>query len=113
MRLSRFQHDAFELACVALHYLQHGALAVSPEECVDPVDLQALLRPGLELRRSGSRPELRWFGTFGRHYQVSKATDPVGPWEPGPILSGQGNELMYADPAAQAGERRFYRLLAW
>jgi len=102
-----------KLPYVALHYLQHGALAVSAEERIDPVALQALLRPAVEVRLSGSRPELRWFGTFGRRYQVLKATDPVGPWEPGPIFVGQGNELIVVDPTAQAGERRFYRLQAW
>jgi hypothetical protein len=111
--VNRRENRTLPIPFMLLHYLQHGAFAVSAGEHVDPVALQALLRPVLEVRRSGSRPELRWFGTFGHHYQVSKATDPLGPWEPGPLFVGQGNELMYADPAAPPGERCFYRLLAW
>jgi hypothetical protein len=111
--VNRRENRVLAISFMLLHYVQHGAFAVSPEESVDPVDLQALLRPALEVEPSGSRTELRWFGTFGRRYQVFRATDLAGSWEPGPIFVGQGNELRVVNPATQADERRFYRLLAW
>jgi hypothetical protein len=106
-------HRTVAISFLQLHYLQHGALAVSAHESVDAADLQELLRPWADPPAVPGRAGLRWFGTFGRRYQVLTASEPAGPWSAGPVFLGHGQELVFEDPAASASDRRFYRLWAW
>lgn len=94
-----------------LHYMERGSLASSPDSRVDPVLLDAILRPGVLISAGQGQVTLRWNAAAGRAYQVYTASEVTGPWAPGPVVSG-GGELTFTEPAAAGAARRFYRVVA-
>lgn len=103
------QEQPLSLSFLQLHFLQHGAWAVSEQECIDPADFQERLRPAAALQRETDHLELRWHGAPGRRYEVQTAAEPTGPWTTEAVLLGQGNELVYRVRAETSPVRRFYR----
>ncbi len=96
-----------------LHYMERGSFALSSDNRVDPVLLEAILRPGVIIVAGENQMRLRWKGAPGKKYQVFTASDPSGPWKEGPILDGDGTELEYTDGAISGEPRGFYKILAW
>jgi hypothetical protein len=96
-----------------LHYLEHGSFAASATERVDPVLLEAILRPAVVIAAGQDRVDLRWMGKAGKSYQVFTAPDLSGPWTAGPISDGDGSELSFAETPAEQTRQRFYKVVAW
>jgi hypothetical protein len=95
-----------------LHFMERGSLATSPEERVDPILLEAVLRPGVVIATGENHTTLRWKGAAGKTYQVFTAPELSGPWSAGPVFQGEGSELTYTDGDASGAERKFYKILA-
>ena len=96
-----------------LHYLQHGSLAASASERVDPIRLEALLEPAVTIAAGGDGVRLRWKGLPGRTYQIFTAERVDGPWSPGPTFQGDGSELVFSEPASGDRPQRFYQIRMW
>jgi hypothetical protein len=94
-----------------LHYLERGSLASSAASRVDPVLLDAILRPGVLISAGAGQVTLRWNGVAGRSYQVYTASEVTGPWTPGPVVWG-GGEFTFTEPSSAALARKFYRVVA-
>ena len=102
-----------KISYLNLHFMEHGSFAASATARVDPLLLDAILRPAVMIAAGENEVTLRWLGKAGRSYQVLTAPDVSGPWSAGPIFQGDGREVTVADgkPAQQA--RKFYKILAW
>ena len=94
-----------------LHYLERGSLASSPESRVDPVLLDAILRPAVLISAGEGQVTLRWKAAAGRSYQVFWASEVTGPWTPGQIVWGEG-EFTFSEPSSAGPGRKFYRVEA-
>lgn len=94
-----------------LHYMERGSLASSPDNRVDPVLLNAILRPSVLISAGAGQVTLHWHGAAGRTYQVYTAPEATGPWQPGAVVMGEG-ELTFTEPTAPGAARRFYRVVA-
>jgi hypothetical protein len=101
-----------EIPYLSLHFLEHGAFTPSSGTRVDPVELDAVLRPAVVITREPGRVVLRWLGEAGRKYQIETANGPPGLWVAGAAFLGEGRELNYWEPVADASPRRFYRIAA-
>lgn len=93
-----------------LHYLEHGSLAASASERVDPVRLEAILRPTVTLATAPGRVTLRWPGRPGRIYRLFLSASALGPWTPGPVFTGDGSELVFADTDLAGHPQKFYQV---
>jgi len=96
-----------------LHFMEMGSLMTPSQQRVDPVLLEAILRPGVVIASGENQITLKWKGAVGRNYQVFTAPDLSGPWTGGPVLNGDGTELIFADDGTSASNRKFYKILAW
>jgi len=97
-----------------LHFMKMGSFAASSEERVDPLLLEAILRPGVVVAAGENQMTLRWKGAAGKKYQVLTASDLSGEWTPNPhVFNGDGTELQYTDDAASGTDRKFYKIVAW
>lgn len=94
-----------------LHFMERGSFAVNADERVDPVRLEAILRPGVLIAAGKEGVTLRWFGKGGRQFQVWSAADLTGPWQAGPVMVGRDQDLEFVTPANRRGE--FFRVSAW
>ena len=90
--------------------MEHNSFTPSSGTRVDPVQLDAMLRPAVVIMREPGRVLLRWLGQAGHKYQVETAAKPRGPWVAGPVLLGEGRELSLSEPVADTAPRRFYRI---
>jgi len=79
---------------------------------VDPVQLDAMLRPAVVIMREPGRVVLRWLGRAKHQYQVETAAEPRGPWVAGPVWLGEGRELSISEPVAGTTPRCFFRIAA-
>jgi len=104
---------SIRISYMELHFMEFGSLAAGREERVDPLLLEAILRPGVIIAVGANGTTLRWKGAPGKTYQVFVATDPSGPWEAGPEFQGDGTELVYEDNGTSGAERKFYKIQAW
>jgi hypothetical protein len=84
-------------------------------EClrIDPMLLEAIVRPGLIIAAGPDRVRLRWHGEAGTTYQVQYADSLDGPWIEGPAYAGAGELLVHTGCEAGACPHGFYRILAW
>ena len=103
---------SMDISYLNLHFMEWGSLAVSEQERVDPILLEAILRPGVIIAVGENGTTLRWKGASGRTYQVFTASDPSGPWTPGPEFQGNGAELVYEDNGSSGTDSKFYKILA-
>ena len=104
---------SISISYMNLHFMEFGGFAASREERIDPVLLEAILRPGVIIAAGENGTTLRWKGADGRSYQVFTAADLRGPWSGGPVLNGDGTELVYTDDGPSGEGHKFYRILAW
>lgn len=105
---------SIRISYMNLHFMERGSFAVSSEERVDPLLLEAILRPGVVVAAGQNQMTLRWKGAAGKKYQVLTAFDLSGPWTPNPhVFDGDGTELQYTDEAASGTDRKFYKIVAW
>jgi len=95
-----------------LHFLEHGSFAVSANERVDPVRLEAILRPAVLIAVGNSQVTLRWPTRAGHEYQLFTAPEVTGPWTPGPVFQGDGTELVFSEDRPAGTVRRFYKISA-
>jgi len=96
--VSEWAGKSVRISFLNLHYLEHGSLAVSQSERIDPVALDALLRPIPSIALTAEGLTLRWPSCTEKTYQVFTSLNVLGPWLPGPVLSGTGEELSFTDP---------------
>jgi ribosomal protein L37AE/L43A len=105
-----------EVPYLALHYLEHDSFSFAGSvhgagrtdvKCL----LDALFRPAVNVVADGSQITLRWTGRTGRRYQVSTAPDLRGPWSSGPVLVGDGTELVFNDTKPADATARFYKVV--
>jgi hypothetical protein len=95
-----------------LHYLEHGSFAVSSGQRINPLLLEAILRPGVRIAARGGQVTLRWFLNLGQTCQLYSAPALSGPWTAGPVFSGDGNEIVFSEPIPTGPAWRFYRITA-
>lgn len=96
-----------------LHFLEHGSLAASATERVDPILLDTILQPAVTIVAEAGGVTLRWLGQVGRTYQVFTSEEVSGGWTPGPTFSGAGSELVFTDADTAGRPRRFYQVRRW
>ena len=98
-----------------LHFMEFGSFAAGREQRVDPVLLDAILRPGVIIAAGGNQITLRWKGELGKSYQVFAAPELSGPWAAGPLLPGTGGEMSYVPEGQRSGigSQEFYKILVW
>lgn len=96
-----------------LHYLEHGSFAVTPDQRIDPLALQALLDSGVSVVRKGSQIELGWLGKAGRHYEILTGSSATGPWTFAAQFTGDGTQIQYTDSESDRSSARFYQIRAW
>jgi hypothetical protein len=102
-----------DVSFMALHFMELGSFAVAEHERIDPLRLEAILRPGVILCAGEGCIRLRWRGEPETHYRVQTGPGPRGPWTDGPEYVGDGSMIMYTDAVADGNGSGFYRLLAW
>jgi hypothetical protein len=95
-----------------LHFLEHGSFAVSSSERVDPVRLEAILRPAVLIAVGDSQVTLRWSTRAGHQYQLFTAPEMTGPWTAGPVFQGDGTELVFTEDKPPDSSRKFYKITA-
>jgi hypothetical protein len=103
---------------INLHFMEFGGFAASgtiPPGRVDPVRLEAILRPGIVIAVGENKITLRWKSIVGKTYQVLTAPDPSGPWTPGPSLPGTGGELEFTtdDQYYVLRSSGFLKIVVW
>lgn len=96
-----------------LHFMERGSFGPSVDNRADPVQVQAVLRPSINLAVAQDAATLTWIGQTGRHYQVFLATDIAGPWTPGPVFVGNGSPQTFSDTSTAGPNTRFYKIAAW
>lgn len=106
------QDASLTLSYLNLHYLAHGSFAVSAHERVDPVRLDAMLRPTVMLAVGEAQITLRWRGRPGHLYQLYSAPHPTGPWTTGPLFHGTGAVLTFSEDPPAASTQKFYKITA-
>jgi hypothetical protein len=102
-----------QISYMNLHYLEHGSLAASATERVDPILLDTLLQPTVTIAAAENGLTLRWMGKLGRDYQLFTSDDVSGSWTPGPTFKGNGGELVFTDAGAAGKTRKFYQIRMW
>jgi len=103
---------SLRISYMNLHCLERGSFAVSATERVDPLRLEAILRPAVVIAAGESKVTLRWPTQSGHRYQIFTAPDLSGPWTPGPVLVGDGTELSFSEEKAAGAARKFYKIVA-
>jgi hypothetical protein len=107
------QQLTLELPYRALHFLEHGSFAYGPIERIDPVQLEAILRPPLRIAIMAGEVTVRWTGWPGRTYQLYTAAAVAGPWTAGPTFHGDGSELTFTEPQSANEPNKFYKVVVW
>jgi hypothetical protein len=102
-----------QVSFMNLHYLEHGGLAASPTERVDPILLDTILQPVVTIKAREGGITLRWLGKARRTYQIFTSADIAGPWTPGPTFSADGTELVFTDTETAGRPRQFYQVRMW
>ncbi|HOK79027.1 MAG TPA: hypothetical protein PLW35_15050, partial [Verrucomicrobiota bacterium] len=96
--VSEWAGKSVHISFLNLHYLEHGSFAVSQSERIDPVALDELLKPIPSIALTAEGVTLRWPSRTDKTYQVFTSMNALGPWLPGPVFSGTGEELSFTDP---------------
>ena len=107
------QQTTLELPYLALHFLEHGSFAYGPTERIDPVQLEAILRPPLRIAITAGQVTVCWIGWPDRTYQLYTAAQVAGPWTAGPVFHGDGSELTFTEPQSANGPDKFYKVVVW
>jgi hypothetical protein len=103
---------SLQVSYLNLHFLERGSFAVSASERVDPLQLEAVLRPGVVIAAEGTQVTLRWKTRAGHRYQLFTASELSGPWTPGPVFQGDGTELVFTEDKPAGAARKFYKIAA-
>jgi hypothetical protein len=72
--------------------------------------LEAILRPAVTLATEPNRVTLRWPGRPGRTYRLFLSASALGPWTAGPVFTGDGSELVFADTDLAGHPQKFYQV---
>lgn len=108
--VNEWANKSLRMSLLNLHYLEHGSFAVSESERVDPVALHELLKPIPSIAITAQGVTLRWPSNPGRVYQVFTSPSVLGPWSPGPVLNGTGDELSFTDTDSLISPIRLYQV---
>ncbi len=102
---------SLQISYLNLHFLEQGSFAVSASERVDPLQLEAVLRPGVVIAAEGTQVTLRWQTRAGHQYQLFTASQLLGPWTAGPVFQGNGTEQEFAEDRPTGASCRFYKIV--
>lgn len=102
---------ALTVSYQALHLLERGSFALDAAQRVDPIRLEAVLRPGVLIAPGPGGLRLRWHGVAGRHYEIWSTAVLNSRWQSVAVSVGEGRDLEYSLVPETA--QRFYRVSVW
>jgi len=105
------RHLTLEIPYLTLHFMEHGSFLPSPGKRLDPIALDAILRPVVVVASESGRVSLCWLGQAGCTYRIESAAELGGPWEQGQVFYGEGGELRFEEAVEATAGRRFYRVV--
>lgn len=104
--------QCLRISYMNMHYLEQGSFAVSTTERVDPLLLDAILRPAVIIQATDAEVKLRWSTQAGHVYELSTAQAISGPWTLNSTFQGDGNEIVFTESKPAGPLCRFYKLTA-